>query len=282
MKKNSERFMSPAITAIAIVLLLSTGCTKADYGDDVVKGDAPPVPGGFTNSDQIAKANLVGYWAFNGSLIDSVSGTAGVATNTSFATGQKGQAMKGDVNGYVIAPASTAIKNMTAYTVSLWFNSPLNTGATGLFSLVDAQNFWGNINIFFENGGNSNLARVKTIYADNGTTRDNAIQDISGGFNKWVQYTISYDGAGVFKSFVNGSLIRTNTVTGMAGIRFLNATNIVFGALQFMTNPSSTTGSTSQPWAAYLTGQLDEVRVYNKALTDVEIFALFKLERQGR
>ncbi len=280
--KHNAIIQKYGIAAAWLLVLSFAACTKVKRDDNFPKGDPPPVPGGYTNSSQIASANLVGYWAFNGSLIDSVSGTVAVGTNVSFGDGQKGQALQGALNGYALAASSSAVRSMTAYTVSLWVNSPLNDGATGLFSLVDNQNFWANINIFFENGGNSNLARFKTIYNDNGTTRDNNIQEVTGGFSKWVQYTISYDGAGNFKSFVNGTLVRTNTVAGMGPIRFTNTGPIVFGTLQFMTNPSSTAGATAQGWAGYLTGKLDEVRIYNKALTDTEVFALFQLEKQRR
>lgn len=260
-----------------------SACTKADYNDNVTKGDPIPVPGGFTNSSQVAASSLVGYWAFNGSLIDSVSGVSGVSTITSFGEGQKGQAMQGANNGFVITTPSDAIKSMTSYTFSFWVNSPLNVGATGLVSLGDTQNFWANINIFFENGGNDNLARFKTIYKSDGVDRDNNIQDVDGGFNKWVQYCITYDGAGTFKSFVNGSLARTNTVAGMGPSHFTNVGPLIFGTLHFMTLPnSSTSATTAQGWAGYLTGRLDEVRIYNKGLTETEVSALFKLEKQKR
>ena len=279
---NFFKTRSTLIMPLAIALVIGS-CTKVETDDDFKPGDAPPVPGGFTNSREIAPTNLIGYWAFNGSLIDSVSGTSGTSTNTSFGAGQKGQAMQGTANGYVLSPASAAVKAMTSYTVSFWVNSPLNTGATGIVSIGHTSEFWANINIFFENGGNNNLARFKTIYIANGTVRDNNIQDVSGGFNKWVQYLITYDGAtGTFKSFVNGSLIRTNTAAVATPLPFTNVGPIVFGTLHFMTNPSSTSGSTSQPWAANLAGRLDEVRIYNKALTDIEAVALFQLEKQRR
>lgn len=282
MKRNLKT-LQLAVLMIASASVFTWSCVDADYNDDFNQSGPPPVPGGFTSSDQIAPANRVGHWAFNNSLIDSVSGTSGVSTGAiTYATGLKNQSLKGDLNAYVKAPASTAIRSMTAYTVSVWVNSPLNTGATGLVSLIDSVNFWGNFNIFFENGGNANLARIKAIYTDSSTVRDNNVQEVTGGFGKWVQYAISYDAAGNFKSYVDGAPVRTNTVAGMGNIRFTHAGQILFGALQFMTIPSSTIGSTSQPWAGYLTGQIDEVRIYNKALNDTEVFALFTLEKQGR
>jgi hypothetical protein len=42
------------------------------------------------------------------------------------------------------------------------------------------------------------------------------------------------------------------------------------------------TGASTDSWQGNLTGQLDEVRIYNKALTDAEISALYQLEKAGR
>ncbi len=276
-------FNTKAMRILPLAIACALGsCTKVETDDDFVKGDAPPVPGGFTNSREIAATNLIGYWAFNGSLIDSVSGASGTSSNTSFGEGQKGQALQGGPSGYVTATPSAAVRAMTSYTISLWVNTPQNVGATGLVSLGNSTDFWGNINIFLENTGSNSLARFKTIYNASGSVRDNNIQEVQGGFNKWVQYLVTYDAtAGSFKSYVNGTLVRTNTVASTPQ-PFANVGPIVFGALHFMTNPSSTSGSTNQSWAGYLIGRLDEVRIYNKALNDTEAFALFQLEKQRR
>ena len=272
----------PAAALVLATSMIITGCTKADYNDTFVKGDAPPVAGGFTNSREVAASSLVGYWSFNGSLVDSVTNTAGTASGTSFGVGLKGQALQGGTNAYALATPGNGIKTMTAYTVSMWVNTPQNNGATGIVSLGDTKNFWGNINVFFENGGTSTLARFKTIFEDSANVYDNDIQNVENGFGTWTQYIITYDGAGNFKSYVNGTLARARTVAGVRAIRFTNVGPIVFGALHFMTNPSSTTGSTAQSWAGYIPGRIDEVRFYNKALSDIEISALTILEKQGR
>lgn len=274
----------------AVIILGGTmlfSCTKVDKDDTFPAGDVPPTAGGYTEASQIAPTNLIAYWNFNGdSVQDSVTGTAGTNAGMTFTQGLKGKALTGNPDAtkkaYATAPPSDAIKSMTQYTVSFWVNTAQNTGATGIISLGDTQNFWGNINVFFENGGTTTLARFKTIYGDNGVTRDNAVQDVENGFNNWVQYVITYDGAGNFKSYVNGTLARTNTVADMGAVRFTNVGPIVFGALHFMTVPSSTTGSPGEGWAGYIPGKIDEVRIYNKALSSIEVSALAILERQGR
>ena len=85
------------------------------------------------------------------------------------------------------------------------------------------------------------------------------------------------------KSYVNGSLMATKTGTPVPDQpQFSNVGPIVFGALHFMTVPSSTTGSAGESWAGYLSGKLDEVRIFNKALTAIEVSAIAILERRGK
>ena len=203
----------------------------------------------------------------------------------SFSEGIKGQALQGmdsSKKAYATAPSNAAIASMTKYTVSLWMNSAQNIGATGVVSIGDTMNFWGNINIFLENGGTRSLARFKTIFEDSGSVNDNGIQDVENGFNNWVHYVITYDGDSTFKSYVNGSLAASRLNPSWQSMKFINVGPIVFGTLHFMTNPSSTSATGRQDWAGYLPGKLDEVRIYNRALTPQEVSALAILERQGR
>lgn len=280
---NFKHKNTAAAAGWLLTVVLFTQCTKPNKNDDVVKGDAPPVAGGYTNSSQVAASNLVGYWDFNGNLKDNASGTAATGTNITYATGIKGQAMQGATNGYAIAIPGAAVTGMTSYTVSWWANSPLNTdGIVGMVSFSDTKNFWGNLNTFFENGGTSDKFRFKAIFASNGSTFDFGIQEVTGRWNLWNHFAVTYDGVDKFVIYINGTAAATGTKTGLGPIKFTNFGHIVFGTMHFMTTPSLTSGSTSQPWASYLKGQLDEVRIFNRALTATEVSALTTLEKQGR
>jgi len=56
---------------------------------------------------------------------------------------------------------------------------------------------------------------------------------------------------------------------------------MVFGCVQFQTDPSLTNHG-PESWASWLTGSLDEVRIYNKALTAEEVNALVVLQGKGK
>ena len=58
-----------------------------------------------------------------------------------------------------------------------------------------------------------------------------------------------------------------------------NATKFVIGGMQ---NHLGSPFNTPEPWMLNYTGKLDEFRIYNKALSEIEINAIVTLERQGR
>lgn len=241
--------------------------------------------GGFSSSSEIGKANLVGYWPFDGDYADKVSNKAGTPTGTTFVNGLKGQAMKGAQKGYMLFDPTDAILKMQSFTLGYWVNSQSTTAAGGIIGLVglsQSNGFWGNIETFFENGGSGNGGIFKA-HIQNGT-KDAWVtkEGIINLYNSWNHIALSYDAAtSTFTLYVNGSKAATSTVTNFGALTWNKPGKMVFGTVQFQTDPSLTSEATSQSWASYLTGALDEVRLYNAALTDDQINALVKLESRG-
>ncbi|MEC5142457.1 LamG domain-containing protein [Chitinophaga sp. 212800010-3] len=239
--------------------------------------------GGYSSSNAIAPGNLVAYWGFEGSLTDSISKTTGEASGTSFTAGIKGSALKGADQSYALFTPGTSITSLKAFTVTMWVNNPQNTkGIVGLFTISNTKSFWGNLDIFFENGSTDTKAVLKIHASNNNKDAWLGNYEVMNIWNKWASIAVSYNGADTFKVYVNGSKIDTKVITGYGQLQFTNPGKIVFGTSQFQTVPSLTSASTAQDWASYLTGALDEVRIYNKALEENDISALVKLEGRGK
>lgn len=305
MKTNFKNSMQLALIAAAVGLLV-TGCTKVDYSDDFTKGDPPPVPGGFTNSSQVAATNLLAYWNFDGDRKEIKSSIApSVQLNTSFATGIKGQALNFNA-GYVLYPTISALSSANAIsscTVSMWVKFKNNgSQASEFFALTQspaAQTDWLTIlNVAAETGrsaDNNNLVFHSWVGSYPGGNRrggDNINDYGNAGVdfqtvpkaNEWVQYIMRYDGvAETVDLFANNIRVSNNNFrvrTGLGPIVSPIPTQVLLGAF-----PTAAIGfnlSGTQSWQALLTGSMDELRVYSKALTDVEISALYQLEKQGR
>lgn len=267
---------SLALTAI----LASCQDEPNDYAPDLNIG-------GYTSSNEVAAENLVAYWSFNGNLNDSISNTAATPTGTSFATGLKGQALQGSLDAYAVSNTPEAVKALKSFTATIWFNSSLNDkGIVGLMDISNSSAFWGNLTIFLENGGTETVGKLK-IHVDNGKTANVDAwlgnYDLTNPWNKWNQVAVSYDEAtSTFKVYVNGSNIATSAMPGYGPIAWKNVDKMVFGTVHFQTSPSLTSGATKQDWASFLNGKLDEVRIYNRALTGDEVSALVRLEARGK
>lgn len=250
------------------------------------KSYAPPlVINGFTSSSEIEKASLAAYYSFNGTLVDSVSGTAGTNTGTTFTKGEVGQGLQGALNSYVTAVPSDKVKALNSFTISEWVNTPPpSTGIIGIFTLANTTQFWGNIEIFIENGSDNTNGKIRVHIDQGGNDYTYAVDGVLNLFNVWKNITVTYDApTGVCTLFVNGSKVNTGTAGSLVGdLNFQNVGDLVFGTVQFNTDPSQTSATGSQPWASYLTGQMDEVRVYNKVLSDNEIGALVALQGRGK
>lgn len=277
--------MNKRILPAFLLFVMSSTALTSCYKKFDPKSYAPALSiGGYTSAKEIAPASLVGYWAFDGSLIDSVTKTPGSNSGISFVNGVKGQAMKGANNGYVLSDASNAIKNLQSFTIAFWVNSPQNTnGIVGLVNLANANSFWGNIDMFFENGSTPTTAFLKIHVNNNGNDAWLGNYSLNNIWNIWTHIAVTYDAASsTFKIFVNGSKIATKTMNGYGPLVFQNASKLVFGTVQFQTNPSLTSATDSQPWASYLTGAMDEVRIYKTALAESDVSALVKLEGRGK
>ncbi|MBC7888158.1 MAG: LamG domain-containing protein [Ferruginibacter sp.] len=301
-----KRFYCPKNAAVVLFLatLSFSACTTVERDDAFTKGDPPPVDGGFVNSSEIAKTDLVGYWAFNGSFIDSATGVSAVNQGATFTPGKKGQAYQGSSTAYATFAPSAALQTLKSYTVAFWINSPVNTGAIGIFTIARTDDFWGNLDIYQDNGGSADKAVFKVHMYNSAVPWGGQFTDARVNFGSWIHLTATYNAAtSVFNIYQNGSAIGVNSAANPAGkigptlhgsdpgappetpygnLTFINATKMAFGAFQFQTNPSLTNGASAQGWATNFAGKLDEFRIYKRALTGQEVSALFQLEKQGR
>ena len=109
-------------------------------------------------------------------------------------------------------------------------------------------------------------------------------------YGAWRHIAWSYDAAtskaswfinGQKKALPAGAEDRTADGTGkpLGPLNFKAATKFVIGGFQ---NHLGVPFNSPETWMLNYTGMLDEFRIYNKALSEVEVSAIQVLERQGR
>jgi hypothetical protein len=287
--KNSLKAM--LLVGVAASLTI-TACHKGFDPKSYAPSKPLPTFGGYGSSKDIEPSSLVAYFPFTSSLADSLTGATGVATGTSFAKGLNGNGLKGAASAYALYDTPTAIKGLKSFTTSLWVNMPQNTAAIGLMDLQNNQaggaGFWGSLAIFFDNGGSSSTGVLK-VHAFNVAGSPAGVDGWEGGYtvanpwNTWINITVTFDAASsTIYVYYNGAQAGKNTVTGFAPMDWSNAGKMVFGTLQFQTTPSLTANTGAQDWAGFVTGTLDNIRFYNKALSASQVSALYNLEKLGR
>lgn len=271
-----------------IVLLLSGGIVFTScYKSFDSKNYRPTFTvGGFASSAEIGAGHLIGYWAFDGSAIDSVSGTAGTMVNTSFSPGFKGQALQGADEGYMISDLPAAIKNMKSFTIDFWINTPQNNnGIICPMAISNENDFWGSLDFYYENGSTATSANMKVHYGWVQANNWFTTAFLANPWNAWQNIAITYDAnSSTFNMYQGGKLVQGGTlkVSNLGPAQFTSgADKIVFGTEQFQCNPSLGT-SGPQPWADYLRGELDEFRIYDVALAPAELQALIILQGKGK
>ena len=291
--------------ALTLFAGLYTSCKKSSTV-------APPSPiGGFNNSNEVGGANLLGHLAFDGSLNESISGTAPVASvGTSFVTGVKGQALH-LVNGYVLYPviASMNLTNFGSISVSAWVKTDNNgSTASNVFSLTQGtgagattQTDWnrGLVNMVIETGHGIATDDTLVLHPSYGTyitgsyqggdnindygTREVDFKTVHGT-NKWVHYVMRYRASdSTIDVFANGIIVSNTNFrkrnTGILTLPALGAQALVGAFANISTGfPNSAT----QVWQGLFTGSIDELRFFNTALSDADISSLYQLELAGR
>jgi chitodextrinase len=211
-----------------------------------VSNVAPPPP----------PTGLVAAYSFDagsGTTVGDLSGNGntGTITNATWTTtGKFGGALSfNGTDAWVTVPDSASLHLTTGMTLEAWVD-PTTLGSS-----------WRTA-VFKEQTGNYAYA----LYANTGTGNPSANGIIGGNdddtraasgipLNTWTHLAATYDGANL-KLYVNGAQAASLAASG----NILTST----GALRIGGN---------NIWPEWFSGQIDEVRVYNKALTQAEIQA---------
>ncbi len=295
--RNTTNFLK--VGAIALGVMAFGSCSNDD--------ELPPIDG-YNNSNEVAATNLVAHWTFDSDNNERISGTApsntyGTVTTT---TGQVGGALqlnKGVIKFPPIAAINTA-NALNNFTVSLWVNVTNNKGTTSsgftaLFGLVPAgvTDIWGDIMACAETGRHlptSDTLELKNFQithpAGVGQIVNDNIAEKSGdrgqyfmGAKKWIHYVLRWDAStNNYHIFANGTDVGAHTKRNEGGNQVMAVpVHAVFGSLA-----SKETGFPGAPnqqdWNPFATAGIDDVRIYNNALTNAEITALFNLGTAGR
>lgn len=274
---------------------------------------APPTPlGGYLSSDSVASGNLIAYWPFDGNANEQKSGITATAVGVTFNTGIRGQAYQGATGSYatLALPTGNAFSSLKSYSLSVWLKlagqQPAGNpggifflrGATTLNELIYE------IEPYSPKSGDS--IKIHHGFNDLGSPAYQLFVLESfdtAAINKWVHLVSTYDGTtSTYTLYANGVPIGVNSAfSPPAPNQYVTPTTMytdgtkatLLGNLSFASDPP--TGIVIGTWPATLfgvsptlgangsfLGQLDELRVYNKALSSAEVQGLYLNGKAGR
>jgi len=277
---------------IAICICVLSSCKKDGNPNNLPDVSAAEYEGkidGFTSSEEIYPNNMVAYWNFDGNKNEMKSSTAPTASaNDVFVPdGVRGQAIS-LTGGYIYyAKQLNAFKtdSFKSFTISTWVKI-LNNGSkrTMLFQLARPAMFTGNINFALNTNSfpASNINELKiqpTFTTVGGGTQDNLNNVLSPkiGSAKWTHVALTYNGGtGIFDIWADGFKIGGYPSRGTGNNLFKSwePNEVIIGS-----NYNGIPGKqvNSDVSFAPMTGQIDEVRIYNIPLPDAYVRALYNL-----
>lgn len=307
------------IKILAFSLMATSGMLLTSCGDDDSAKPLPPI-GGYNNADEVAAADLLAYWPLNGDGKENISGI--MPSNTvgaSWVDAQKGKGVKLTA-GFLDYPSIAALNNPGgSITVSCWAKisntklvadgpsviSPLisfsggpnaNVGNLAIFGnthgLVSSDSIQMKAEYHFKNpdgvdfnGDCVSMPKMETWMIEgnaNGQTPPHAaFANKIGG--QWAHVVYVWNGAtGYTQIWVNGVKIsnpawESRNNDAPMPMAFFTPTRPIIGALNSVAD-----GTNADTWNAPLTGEVDEIRVWKKALIQADINALYELEKAGR
>ncbi|MEI7503192.1 MAG: hypothetical protein WCJ61_07900 [Paludibacter sp.] len=286
-----------------------TSCKKDEVVVDPYAGKTDP--------STIATSNLVAYFSFDTDGVDKIgsltpSNTA--TTTVTFTDGRRGKAYQGTADGlksgllYTL-PATSKLKSLKTFSFSMWTKMVANTLLTTdapeqMVFQIDGTGDWVWGNLFFLQHRNWPAATIEKdrdfaemdcyFWKDDATA--NKGQRGSGWFlnaaqPQWKHIICTYNNAtSEYHAYVNGVQVTAFDGTEYTGVKrwqdaaktiplgdlkFKDAEHLVIGA---WSDRLKGTSLQTDDWASPYKGQLDEFRVYDRALTAAEAKALYDAE----
>ena len=212
-------------------------------------------------SEYNASSNgLIAYYPFTGNANDAVGTNNGTVNGATLTTDRFGNANSAySFNGTsanINLGASATLRPTAQITYSVWFLLQNPAGALSgrsIFSCTDD----GGYNIWYDKATNN----LQVFLRRNGSY---AFLQLSATpyINMWTHATITYDGQ-FTKLYINGTLVGTNDAGAVFPIQYTNTINTYIGAdpaASFTIDPNY-----------YFEGKIDEVKIYNTALTAAQV-----------
>ncbi|BDX38915.1 hypothetical protein CYCD_22700 [Tenuifilaceae bacterium CYCD] len=306
--KNKSRIIGALLfSAMLMGGFMLTACSDDDDNND---------NNGKVDPSTIASTNLIAYFPFEDNGTDNISAMApsnATTTTATFVTGRRGKAFQGatdKTSGLLYTlPTDSKLKTLKAFSFSVWLKQIPNTIATTdapeqmVFQLDGKGDWiWGNLFLLQHRNWPEGETEQARNYAemDNYFWKDDAEswkgQRGSGWFvdvtaSQWRHIICTYDNTtSAFHAYVNGVHVTAFDGTDYTGVNRWqrDGEDLPLGDLKFNDPQKFAIGAwcdrlagtalQDDAWASPYKGLIDELRIYDRALTATEVKALYDAE----
>lgn len=289
--KTKFRFFGVTILGILLLGNLALSSCERDK-DDEDNGKVDP--------GTIATANLVAYFPFDGNATEQISSiNPNLMPNVTYVAGRRGQAYQGANMAHLLydIPAASPLRTLTSFSVAVWLRSPLVTGdPESIFFQIGKSDdlFWGNLTLGLQRlNATADSLQFKGFFLKAGVPWAGQHLSFSSDefpINIWMHLVFLYEAStSKFLIYKDGVKVQTNDGVEnrwaadanttprppLGTLLFQNVDKINIGAWRPKTEgiPPAT-----DVWMGWYLGNIDELRVYNKALTAAEVLSLYQAE----
>lgn len=201
---------------------------------------------------------LIGYWPFCGNANDqSGNNNNGVVNGASLTTDRFGNTNSAyNFNGTsnkINFGTSQSLINLSQFTYSVWINRSVNCGNDAIVISNYGGNWAGNL--LFGKVINNGDAQIRLHKQNLSINSSSSISD-----NQWINLVAVKDNS-TLKLYKNGLLIQTTDISNFGSVNNISFPFVIGGAGWSDSN--------------YFMGKIDDVGVWNRALTPQEISQLY-------
>lgn len=205
--------------------------------------------------------NLVSAYKMQNNVLDSLGVNNGTAYNLTYDTGKVGQSAVFNGSSSYIGIAKTPSLEFasTGFTIMLSVYL-IGTNQPVTFISVRDTNAKAEFQVGYEKtGGGVDILSFQVFSGSNITSYITTAENYTIPLNTWVNYAITYDLGTDIKIYRNGILVSGTLATTGTFVSMIN------------TNSRLVLGKNGYSGLALLNARMDEVYVFNKALTSTEI-----------
>jgi uncharacterized protein (TIGR02145 family) len=254
---------------LSVPYALHANCVSSSLsGDTLIVGCKKYVIPGIIDANPPPTLNngLVGYWPFNGNANDeSGNGNNGAVIGATLTTDRFGKTNSAycfdGINQYIEGVFSNFPLGNSARSVSAWVQLPRTN-----VSVVPFIVSWG-LGTADQSSANqafgvfTNYPNTIGIWQSFGSSEQNEVYNgASLSQNVYFHLAVSISPSGYFTFYINSKPVYSNTIVGMNTVA--NSNIFRFGR---------STHTNTDGWAGYFLGCIDDIRIYNRALTQEEI-----------